>query len=495
MDPALEAIEAALKAAFSGVVIEYHAKPTAYSVDDPEFRELAVRGADAFVYAAAYSASTTHFAIQYGAMMERAGCPGLILAYDTLVDVALNSVEGACAPARWIAVPYPLTDVPQTSLSEMAARAVERLLVPLTPSELNPATAQKRSTVGAIHVDATHSTAQDWYYHNGCTDGLPIVPPTDALVEAMLNGSSVAPGTVVAENIGPEGLTATVEHVAINAVMAGCTPSAFPIVLAGVEAYAGGPPGNRAMYATQARATSSFAFMQVINGPIAAAAGMNSGLNALGPGNRANATIGRALRLAILNLGGGKVGTNLMPVIGNPAGYTFAFAENEASSPWPSLSVTSGRQSSENVLSFFSGGWSHTGNYIEEGLDRLASDVACFEYPSGLTILISPARARLLATAGWTKEQVEAHVWQQSRRPLRDLRRTTYWPTLIEPNLRGPAEFRRWSVDLLSADDEEVVSVYPRNWVRVVVVGGDVSPMMQAWKMQMGSQVSIDRWM
>jgi hypothetical protein len=492
MEPMLEAIETVLRERHGSVHVEHIAKPTAYSVDDPEFRKHVLANADAFVYAAAFSASTTHYAIHYGAMLEEAGCPGVVLAYDTLKSDAENSVRGACARMRWLPVPYPTHRLSPERLSCLAVQTLELLMQPRCARE--QATGIVEPEEVPKYIEAAAGMEQDWYYDRGCTDGLPVVLPSDALVDAMLQGSSRPGHEVVATNIGPEGWTATVENVAINAVMAGCKPEALPVVLASVEAYAGGPAGNRSMFATQARATSSFAFMQVVNGPMATACGMNGGLNALGPGNRANATIGRALRLAVLNLGGGKVGVNLMPVIGNVAAYTFAFAENESATPWPSLAASRGFGPQESVLTFFSGGWSHTGNYIEAGLERLAADASCFEYPSGLTILMSAARARDLAVEGWTKERVEDFVWRESTRPLRDLRETTYWPTLIEPNLRGPEEFRRWPVEYLDKPNGELVQVYPRNAVKVVVVGADVSPMMQAWKMQLGSSVSIDRW-
>lgn len=492
MEPILQTIEAVLKAGYPGVSVEHVAKPTAYSVDDPEFRDAVAANADAFIYAAAYSASTTHYAIHYGAMIEAAGCPGVVLCYDTLKNDAANSVRGACAPVRWISVPYPLDGAGAGTLTEIAHQAVQRLLDELLPAERGAGLVPP--PMSPEYIDFRGRSAQDALYEDGYTDGLPVVVPTEERVRRMLGGTSISEDTVVASDVGPEGWTATVKHVAINAVMAGCTPEAFPIVLAAVHAYASGPPGSQSMYATQARATSSFAFMQLVNGPIASLAGMNSGLNALGPGNRGNATVGRALRLSILNLGGGKVGTNLMPVIGNVAAYTFAFPENEAGSPWASLAQSRGFSTGENVLTFFSGGWSHTGNYIEAGLERLAEDVAGFEYPSGLTILMSPARARALASTGWTKESIEEFVWSNATRPLRDLRRTTYWPTLIEPNLRGPESLRRWPSTYLNLRDDDIVQVYPRQLVKVVVVGGDVSPMMQAWKMQIGSSVSIDRW-
>jgi hypothetical protein len=184
----------------------------------------------------------------------------------------------------------------------------------------------------------------------------------------------------------------------------------------------------------------------------------------------------------------------MMPVIGNPAGFTFAFAENEQDSPWPSLIADQGRAPDANVLTLFGGGWTHAGNYLDGGLDKLAADAASFEFPSGLAILISPPKARALHAEGWTKARIEEFVWSRAQCPMKSFRQSVYWPTLIEPNLRMPDEMRLWPREFLTLPDEQRVSVYPRSKVRVIVVGGAVSPMMQVWKTQMGPSVSIDRW-
>ena len=134
--------------------------------------------------------------------------------------------------------------------------------------------------------------------------------------------------------MAPEGWRRTVEKVAINAVMAGATPREMPVLLAAVQAFGSGH------FASGVRSTNSFSFMQLVNGPIAREVGMNSGTYALGPGNRANATIGRALRLFIYNLGGGENGINLMGTQGNVGSYAFCFAENEALSPWEPFQVS-----------------------------------------------------------------------------------------------------------------------------------------------------------
>ena len=494
LEPALDAIERRLRSRFPGVRVVQAAKRTAYSLDDPMWWDEIAGAADAFVYAAAPSASTTHYAVHYTGALERRGRPGVVLTYETLADDARHSVANGGAAVRWVAAPYPLGVADNAVLEALADRAIDALTrPPQGETELQrgvrPAVAPPR-----IGFEGTFEAVQAHFADCGASDGMPVAPPTEAAVARMLQGCNLPPDTVVAAAMGPEGLRVDVEQVAINAVMAGCTPAMLPVVLAAVHAFGTGLPGLPGAFSTPARATNSFAFMQVINGPIRHEAGLNGGLNALGPGQRANATIGRAMRLAILNLGGGIVGRNLLPVQGNPAAYSFAFAENEEQSPWPSLAASRGFAAHESVLTLFSGGWSHVGNYIEDDLDRLARDVAQFEYPNGLALLLSPPRARLLAAAGLDKAAVEEHVWRHATQPAGEIRRGVYWHTLIEPNLRLPPERQLWSQQLLTAADDARVPVYPRSQVRAIVVGGDVSPMMQAWKMASSLSVPIDRW-
>ncbi|MFO1195483.1 MAG: hypothetical protein U1E86_00725 [Burkholderiaceae bacterium] len=116
---------------------------------------------------------------------------------------------------------------------------------------------------------------------------------------------------------------------------------------------------------------------------------MNAGTYALGAGNRSNACIGRALRLAVYNLGGGQNEVNLMGNQGNVASYAFAFAENESASPWEPLHASLGFRRDESVVTIFAGGWSHTGNMLNQDLERLARDVAYFQWPTGLVALLA----------------------------------------------------------------------------------------------------------
>lgn len=224
---------------------------------------------------------------------------------------------------------------------------------------------------------------------------------------------------------------------------------------------------------------------------------MNADLYALGPGNHANVTIGRALWLFILNLGGGQVGVNIMGVQGNPSLFSFCFAENEEASPWKPYSVEKGFNPGESVLTLFSGGWCHVGNYISHPLIDLAKDAAVWEFPDGLVALLSPPRAKDLLKEGHSKESVKEFIWKNATLPMKEVRSNPYYKIFMEPVMKGRPYFGEkyvWPKEYLEKLDEDVVPVFPRNHVEVIVVGGEISPMMQGWHMAFPKSVSIDKW-
>jgi hypothetical protein len=340
------------------------------------------------------------------------------------------------------------------------ANAIEQTIGTLTAA----LTTAERAT-GTItppphpEIAATGSLAeiQRVFHEKGFTDGLPIIPPTREAVASMLKGTSHSPNEVVARAFMPEGLGVTVRQVAINAVMAGCLPEQMPVLLGTIEAY------QKYNLNSMLRSTNSFAFMQVVNGPIAKTLKMNSGVNAVGPGNQANAAMGRALRLFITNLGGGSPGVNIMAVIGANSNYSFMFAENEEQSPWEPLSVTQGFRKEESTLTFFSGGWAHSGNYgLGTELADVPPDLARYQLPNGAVLIISPQRAEALSRQGMDKEAVRSFLQQNATRPARG--------------------------------SDTPVQVFKPGTIDVVVAGGDAAPMMQAWHMYRPQTVSIDKW-
>ena len=187
-------------------------------------------------------------------------------------------------------------------------------------------------------------------YDRGWTDGLPLVPPTETRVLRMLEGTSRAADEVVAL-VPPNLVECTVEKVAVNSVMAGCRPKYLPVVLAALEAICTDEFNMHGILAT----TMGVGPVLVVNGPIALEIGMNSGVNVLGHGNRANATIGRAVQLVVRNVGGGSPGGVDRATHGSMSKLGFCFAEDEVGSPWITLAEDRGFSRSQDVVTAFCG--------------------------------------------------------------------------------------------------------------------------------------------
>jgi hypothetical protein len=252
-------------------------------------------------------------------------------------------------------------------------------------------------------------------FDRGWTDGLPVVPPTPERVAKMLNGTTRSPEEIVAV-IPPDLVECTVEKVAVNAVMAGCKPEYLPVVLTAVEAAC-----TQEFNAHGLLATTYFAGpVVIVNGPIARAIGMNSGVNAFGQGNRANATIGRALQLVIRNVGGGRPGEVDRATLGNPGKYTFCFAEDEAGSPWEPLSLERGLAPGTSAVTLFAGeGPRGIVDQLSRAPESLARTfAACLRsvaHPKlaiafDALLVVSPEHGRVFREAGWDKARLRTEL-------------------------------------------------------------------------------------
>jgi hypothetical protein len=259
-------------------------------------------------------------------------------------------------------------------------------------------------------------------FERGWSDGLPVVPPTELRVVRMLAGTRRDP-TEVLGLVPPDLQPCTIEKVAINAVMAGCKPEYLPVVIAAVEASLIDAFCMHGLLAT----TWFSGPMVIVNGPIARAIGMNSGGNALGQGNRANATIGRALQLVVRNVGGGKPGGVDRAVLGNPGKYTFCFAEDEEASCWESLAVQRGYQPEQSAVTLFAAdgvqGIADQKSRDPESLCRsLAASLLTvghskFAMLSDAFVVLVPEHRRVFDEAGWSKQQVLDTLTELTTRP------------------------------------------------------------------------------
>jgi hypothetical protein len=307
-----------------------------------------------------------------------------------------------------------------------------------------------------------HFRAQGW------TDGLPIVPPTAARVEDMLGGIDAEPDHVVGK-LPPLWGEATVEKVAINAVMAGCEPAAMPVLVTALEAMLD-PAFN--LYGVQAT-THPVAPLAIVHGPAAARLGMHAGPGVFGPGNRANATLGRAIRLCLWNLGGARPGQGDMATQGSPAKYTYAIAEREEASPWGPLHASLGVDAGESAVTVFGGEAPHNVNdhvsqrapnlltVIADTAATLGSNVGWYFSQSQLLLVLGPEHAATIAADGFTRADVQRYVYEHARLPLHRLKQGGMW---------GIHDWPRW---MQTANDHALLPVVPGpDDVYVMVAGG-----------------------
>jgi hypothetical protein len=270
--------------------------------------------------------------------------------------------------------------------------------------------------------DVSWERVQDEMMASGLGDGLPVVAPTADRVERMFSGGRLDPNAVLCQ-LAPLFAQVTWRDVAINAVMAGCKAEYLPVVGAAVEALAAGEFNLIGISTT----TGSAGTLVIVNGPVVKRIGMNAEANALGPGNRANATIGRAVRLVLQNVGGAKPGEIDMATLGQPAKYTFCMAENEAGCPWPPLHVERGFSADASVVTVVG-----TSGIVEvvDSSSRTAADLAQTFAQSMLIagtvggggllgggeplIVIPPELAATVASDGSSKAQFKAAIWERA---------------------------------------------------------------------------------
>jgi hypothetical protein len=262
------------------------------------------------------------------------------------------------------------------------------------------------------------------------SDGLPIVPPSRERVVAMLRATARAPDEVIAA-VAPAFGEASVERIAINAVMAGCRPGYLPLLIAAVDAMAAPEFNLQGMQAT----TNPAAVWIIVNGPAVQRLGVNGGPNCLGQGAWANATIGRALRLVMQNIGGALPGEMDRATHGQPGKYSFCCAENEPESPWPPLHVERGHGAEASTVTVVGAAGTlnmNTHSKSAPELLRVIADTMAHapsnDYCLGGEpwIILSPEHAHVLAREGLSKAGVKAQLWELSRMAARRMAAKDY---------------------------------------------------------------------
>jgi hypothetical protein len=299
-----------------------------------------------------------------------------------------------------------------TKAARAADRSTERIVAGSSDSE-------------PISVDDDPIAVLEAFAERHWTDGLPIVAPTEARVNAMLGRRD---GTRSLGMMPPLWRQATLEKLAVNAVMAGCDPRAFPIVAAAVEAMLDSAFN---LYGVQAT-THPVAPLLVVNGPYGREIGLHGGSGCFGPGFRANATIGRAIRLILLNVGGAWPGRFDMATQGSPAKFSYCIAENEAASPWGPLAsgdtvTVYGGEPPHNVNDHVSTSASGILTTVCDTAVSLGSNVGWYFSQSQLMIVLGPEHARTVADDGFARADVQRFVYEHARLPLGRLKLAGMW--------------------------------------------------------------------
>lgn len=287
----------------------------------------------------------------------------------------------------------------------------------MTSTDVTPTDARPRLT-SATHTFDDLDGALEAQFELGFTDGLPVIPPTPERVAAMLGTVGLAPDAVLG-TVPTRDVTVTAEKAAVNAVMAGCRPDYFPAVVAAVRAFL--QPMANAHSTTATLAGSSHAV--IVNGPARHELGVVSGQACFGPGFRANATIGRALRLVIRNVCRSVPGVLDRATFSSPLRYSFCFAENEEASDWTPLHVQLGYRPDESVVTVQSVMYFLAVTEFEPGADTILDTVWQTARHQGLThdewagdgrsivLVVGPEHQRRLLDEGWTKERISEFLW------------------------------------------------------------------------------------
>jgi hypothetical protein len=336
---------------------------------------------------------------------------------------------------------------------------ITALTKPLTAGEKSPKSKDPEKPARIIFKGSLEEVNR-FFYQRGWTDGLPVIPPTEAAVAEMLTGTDLPPDHLLGKLQSRLGM-ATVEKIAVAAVMAGCLPTYMPVLIAGAMDLIESEPGFMG-YTTFGFSTGSWAPFWIINGPIRSHLNVNNSSGTFSPGNIANAAIGRAMGLIVKNIGGVRKGVEDMGVMGNPMKYTMVIAENEEESPWEPLHVELGYKKEDSTITL-----SFPQTYLQhwpygsdaQGILRAVVD----NMPRGMryTLVFTPPHANNLAREGYTKEKVKQHIVENKLVPAARIRAQAGMRAARIPASGSPVP-----------EDGMVPQIRDPRFIRVIVGGG-----------------------
>lgn len=327
-----------------------------------------------------------------------------------------------------------------------------------------------------IALDEDAGAIYEHFYEEGWTDGLPVIPPTEDRVAETLRFTDYAPQDVIA-HVPPRNAPATAEIIAINAVMAGCRPEYLPVLIAAVGAMTE-PAYN--LYGRQTT-THPGAHLMIVHGPARNELEVNCRQNVFGQGWRANATLGRAVRLLMMNAGGGIPGVTDMATHGHPGKYAYTIGEDEEGSPWPAFHADRGFKPDTSAVTMLCAESPHNVNdlvsktphkYLGTAASAMSHLGANGVYRSGLPseqmLVLTAEAATWLSNQGWSKADVSQFIFENARQPIRLMRD------------RGGFDMTPLAPFVNLEEDEDMAPIVPRPEDILIVVAGGHGRHMQA---------------
>lgn len=431
------------------------------------------------------------------------GIPTAPIASSRFAEYTVQDAQIHGMTLRFSFPPYPLVGRPREVLRKyvegndpitgkpLMQEVIDALTQPLTDAEKNPKAVRSSLRPRLLKPD-TEENLHELFLENGWTDGAPIVLPTEERVARMLAGTAADPNDVVGQmsmNVHTARMEYTVEKVAINAVMAGAGPEHLPVILALAASQEPSMPSS----------TTSFAMMAVVNGPIRDEAGMNYGLGALSPFNRANTVIGRAWTLMSINLADARLGETFMGSTGNNLNYNnLLMAENEERSVWEPFHVQKGFKKEESTVSLFRG-WSAINSMGAAGSVRPMQEETVLmmqAFPglhSQILLVMDPLVAKHLKEQGFENpQQLAKWISENFKMPKKQFFSSDVVYSLVKPMAHAGTEpYASW----FKLPDDALISPYTNpDFINTVVVGGETNPLWLTTDFFYTQTVSIDKW-
>lgn len=436
-------------------------------------------GVDAVVGVGADFGSCALFMGYNHAEMERLGKPAVILAKDLYESSARRGAASRGYPGLRV-LPYDgpnfvpvgvdcgewTQQVYGAILAPMIDDIVNALTAPLTPEEAAPTAVKDWSNTT---FTGTIEEINDYFYSMGWTNGAPVVPPTREAVDEMMKGTDLPADYVVAE-LPPMRGQATVEKIAINAVMAGCLPIYMPLLIALVECMADEVTKLEGWTCSMAPWAPAF----VVNGPIRHIIGMETDKNLASPYTKPSFSIPKAFGYMLMNIAGVRSKIEDMGGPGNPDNFGFCIAENEEENPWWALPKDLGYEAGDNTITLF---WPFERNAVHGDTPAEAFEVLLslrhFGFDPGMMLTLTPQMAKMFADKGYSKQDILDYVKEYSRRPSVEVPRSAFGNNHWRRGMVYPAEGRVESCPVFWNTDHMFIVVGGRDIGIAYIGGGD----------------------